>query len=194
VCCKVNVFTRAIDGAKHYFVFAKHYLPERTIDETHVNKNAYTKWVNEGRIIATPGAEIDFDIVKEDVIEDSRRHMVNEIVYDPWRATQLAHQLMKEGATVIEMTQNVRNMGEAFDELTSAIKAKRLHHDGDPVLEWMASNVVAKTVTKGLVIPAKDSADAKIDGIVALVMALARAMLTPASEGVMGWFKSAVTA
>lgn len=178
VCDFVQLFTRQVDGAMHYYAFARHYIPEDTIEEARVNQLAYRKWVAAGRLIATEGAEINFDEIRADVGEYHSRFQVTEVVYDPWRATQLAHQLAKDGATVVEMGQTAKNMAGAFDELLSALKAGRFHHDGDPVLAWMAGNVVAKSVAKGVTVPSKEKPDSKIDGIVAIVMAIARAEST----------------
>ena len=198
ICAKAYVFTRIISGARHYYAFLRYYLPEETIAEADINKQSYQKWVIEGRLTATPGAEVDFDQVSADVqggdlcagIPDNQRFQIREIVYDPWRATQLAHQLTKAGASCVEMGQSARNMGEAFDELLTAIKAQRFHHDGDPVLEWMASNTIAKQVTKGLMVPSKEKPDEKIDGIVAVVMCIARAMVVDGeSAGIGEWLK-----
>lgn len=178
ICDFVQLFTRQIDGTTHYYAFARHYIPEDTIEEARVNQLAYRKWVAAGHLIATAGAEIDFDDIRADVGEYHSRFQVTEVVYDPWRATQLAHQLAKDGATVVEMGQTAKNMASAFDELLSALKAGRFHHDGDPVLAWMAGNVIAKSVTKGVTVPSKEKPDQKIDGIVAIVMAIARAEST----------------
>jgi phage terminase large subunit-like protein len=61
-------------------------------------------------------------------------------------------------------------------ELESAVKAGRLHHDGNPVLMWMISNVVAKIDAKDNIYPRKEKPENKIDGVVALIMAIGRAM------------------
>jgi phage terminase large subunit-like protein len=74
----------------------------------------------------------------------------------------------------VEMGQTAKNMAQAFDELLTALKAGRFHHDGNPVLEWMAGNTVAKSVAKGVTVPSKEKPDQKIDGIVALIMTIAR--------------------
>jgi phage terminase large subunit-like protein len=176
ICDFVQLFTKQINGALHYYAFARHYIPEDTIEEARVNQLAYRKWVAQGHLIATEGAEIDFDEIRADVSEYRSRFQAKEVVYDPWRATQLAHQLAKDGATVVEMGQTAKNMAAAFDELLTALKAGRFHHDGDPVLAWMAGNVVAKSVAKGVTVPSKEKPDQKIDGIVAIVMAIARAV------------------
>lgn len=205
VCSFAQLFTKMLptpvegpDGRvttqmqRHYYAFTRNYLPEETIEETGPNQQSYRKWLAQLRLVATPGAEIDFDIVRDDVVAYSKQFAMQEVVYDPWRAAQLAQQLLKEGATMIEMPQNARHMGAAFDEFTTAIKSGRFHHDGDPVLEWMASNVVAKTVIKGLTVPAKEKPMQKIDGIVAIIMAIGRAMVAEPAGGIDGWLRSPV--
>lgn len=177
ICSYVKLFWKKIDDVTHYYCFARHYLPEDTIAEATTNGQAYRKWLAMGRLLETEGAEIDFDRLREDVKADAKMFQCREVVYDPWRATQLAHQLAKDGATVVEIGQTAKNMGNAFDELLAALKAGRFHHDGDPVLEWMASNVIARQAIKGVVVPGKDKPEQKIDGIVALVMAIGRVML-----------------
>lgn len=176
ICAFMQLFRRRITEQWHYYIFGKFYLPEATIAETKVNQQAYRKWVAQGFLTATEGAEIDFDRVGTDVEELAKQFQVLEIPYDPWRATQLAHQLQKKGAVVVEVGQTAKNMGEAFDELGAALKGGRFHHDGNPVLEWMASNTKAVPVTKGLTVPGKDKnkQEQKIDGIVATVMGMGR--------------------
>ena len=193
ICCYAKIFTKWIGTDLHYYAFLRHYLPERTIEEATANQSSYRKWVAQGHLTPTPGAEIDFDIIRDDVKQDSVRFQCNEVVYDPWRATQLAHQLMNDGATVVEMGQTAKNMGAAFDELNSAIKSGRFHHDGDPVLEWMASNVIAKPVTKGLMMPSKQKNEQKIDGIVAVLMGISRAMAESQTGNFADWMNDPVT-
>jgi phage terminase large subunit-like protein len=83
---------------------------------------------------------------------------------------------------VVEIGQTAKHMASAFDELLSSLKAGRFHHDGDPVLAWMAGNVVAKSAAKGATMPSKEKPDQKIDGIVAICMALARVTAAEAEE------------
>lgn len=185
VCARVDVFGAEEDGLLHYFVFPTFYLPEDTIAEASTNAGAYRKWVAAGHLVATEGAEIDFEQILRDALAQKSRATIREVVYDPWRATHLAHRLTAAGATCVEFPQAAGHMAQGFDELNAALAAGRLHHDGNPVLEWMASNVLAKSVTKGLVVPSKEpnKPDAKIDGIVALCMAISRWMAaTPAAK------------
>lgn len=178
VCAFVQVFTKRLNDETHYYAFGRYYLPEDTIEQAKANQGAYRKWVVQKHLIATIGAEIDFDQIKADVLALKSQHQVKEIVYDAWRATQLAHQLAADGATCVEFPQHRHHMAAAFDELNAALAAGRFHHDGNPVLAWMAANVHARDIGKGMVIPTKDRSDSpqKIDGIVALCMAISRAI------------------
>jgi phage terminase large subunit-like protein len=177
ICAFVQLFKRQLNGVDHYYAFGRYYLPEDTIEEAKTNQALYRKWVIQGHLIATDGAEIDFDVIREDVKQLSSRFHVNEVAYDPWRATQLAHQLAKDGATVVEFRQTVQNMSPAMKELMAAVKSGRFHHDGNPALTWMVSNVVAKEDAKENIYPRKDRPEQKIDGPVALMMGVGRAMV-----------------
>ena len=177
ICAFVQVFKRNLMGVDHYYAFGRYYVPEDTIEEAKTNQALYRKWVIQGHLFATEGAEIDFDVIREDVREFSKHHAVQEVAYDPWRATQLAHQLTKDGATAVEFRQTVQNMSPAMKEVESAVKSGRFHHDGNPVLAWMFSNVTAKEDAKENIFPRKEKPDQKIDGPVAVIMAVGRAMV-----------------
>jgi phage terminase large subunit-like protein len=176
ICVYMRLFKRQMNGQDHYYAFGRYYLPEDAIEENKTNQALYRKWVIQGHLIATEGAEIDFDIIREDVRADSSRFRIVEAVYDPWRATQLAHQLAKDGATVVEYRQTVQNMTGGMKEVMAAVKSCRFHHDGNPVLAWMMSNVVAKEDAKENIYPRKDKPEQKIDGPVAIIMGVGRAM------------------
>lgn len=177
ICAFVQLFRRQIGGQDHYYAFGRYYLPEDTIEETKTNQAVYLKWIAQGHLIATEGAEIDFDLIREEVRDMSKRFDVREVVYDPWRATQLAHQLAKDGATVVEYRQTVQNMSPAMKEIGAAVKSGRFHHDGNPVLTWMMANVVAKEDAKENIYPRKEKPENKIDGPVAIIMGAGRAMV-----------------
>lgn len=177
ICSHVKLFKRVIDGKDFYYCFGRHYLPENTINATDNNKNrdAYQTWVNLGALTATDGDEIDFNHVRDEVLEQAKDYPPVEIAYDQWRATQLAQQLEEEGASTVEVKQGYA-LSPAMRELEAAIQAGRFFHDGNPVMKWMASNVVTREL-KGSLCPMKESNDRKIDGMVALLMAISRAMV-----------------
>ena len=105
-----------------------------------------------------------------------RDFQVREVIYDPWQATQMAQRLTAQGATTVEFRNTVPNFSDPMKEIEAAAKGGRLHHNGDPVLAWMVSNVTAKEDAKENIFPRKDVPENKIDGLVALIMAVARAM------------------
>src|SRR5690606_37772732 len=100
---------------------------------------------------------------------------------DPHGAANLSHQLDDEGLTPITIQQNYTNMSDPMKELEAVILSGRFHHDGNPRLTWCVGNVVGKYVpgSDDIVRPTKQHADYKIDGAVALIMAIGRAMVPP---------------
>ena len=170
----VELYKRDLDGATHWYVFGRYYLPEAAVEEPGPNHAVYRKWVIDGRLVATDGATVDYEAIKADVIAAAKRANPAEVVYDPYNATHLAQRLMDEGLKLVEYPQTPPAMAVPCDELVSALKDARLHHDGDPVLAWMAANCVGRFTRKGLLVPMKEKPHQKIDGVVALIMALGR--------------------
>jgi phage terminase large subunit-like protein len=177
ICAFTQLFKRQMNGVDHYYAFGKYYLPEDTIEESKVNQALYRKWVIQGYLTATDGAEIDYDVIREEVKAMSKRFNVREVAYDPWGATQLAHQMADDGATVVEFAMTTKNFSPAMKEILAAVKAGRFHHDGNPVLAWMVANVVAKEDANENIFPRKEKPEQKIDGAVSTIMGVARAMV-----------------
>ena len=178
VCAFAKIFTRKIGVHDHYYAFVSYYLPENTIENDDKNAHIYRKWVNQGHITPIEGYEIDFDVIKDDVVASMSRFQVSEVAYDPWRASHLAHQLMNEGAEAVEYRQTVQLMSAPMKELEAAVVSGRFHHDGNPVTTWMISNVTAKVDAKDNIFPRKEKPHQKIDGAVSLIMGIGRAMAT----------------
>lgn len=161
------------DGKEHYYLFAHHYLPRQTIER---GENAhYRGWHAAGRIIDAGDASIDQSRIYADIMAIAERHRVQALYYDPAYASQLILRLENDGLPCVVMRPSVVNFSDPMKHLESLVLDRRLHHDGDPVLAWMASNVVARRDDKGNVYPIKQSEREKIDGIVAAIMALAGA-------------------
>lgn len=184
ICCTMRLFRREIAGQLHYYVFPKFYLPEETIRNTKekANQNAYQRWVASGHLMEMPGYEIDFSLIHEEGKADSEGFAIKEVVYDPWRATQMAQQFEADGAVTVEYRNTAQNMTMAMKEMEAAVMAGRFHHPDDPVLNWMASNTVNKIDKKENYFPDKESNENKIDGIVAAIMGIGRAMYEPESD------------
>lgn len=174
IAAKVSVFIREIDGNKHYYCFSQYYLPKETIDRG--ENSQYQGWESLGLLTSTEGAVIDFDVIEQDILSDCSKFEVREVPYDPFQATQLASRMISEGVPMVEMRAIVRNFSEPMKQIEALVLQKRLHHNGDPVMTWMMSNVVCHVDAKDNIYPRKERAENKIDGVVALIMAIGRTM------------------
>ena len=139
----------------------------------------YDLWAAQGFIEATPGNVVDYGAIEQRILADSALFQVKEIAYDPWNATHIALRLQEEGAAMVEFRQGFRSMAAPTRELEKLIVSRKLAHGGNPVTRWMAANVAVAQDPAGNLKPAKDKSTERIDGIVALIMAIGRAMLPP---------------
>ena len=155
-----------------YIHFSKHYLPETAAESEH-----YMGWMRDGWLTVTDGEIIDFNEIKDDILELSSFFEIAELAYDPFQATMLITELMEEGVPVVEMRPTVLNFSEPMKEIDSLIRSDRIKHNGNPVFTWMLSNVTGKLDKKDNVYPNKERPENKIDGPVALMMALGRSMV-----------------
>jgi phage terminase large subunit-like protein len=171
VAAKTYTFSHP-DQPGHVWVFGRYYLPQLAID---TSKNSqYAGWVREQRITVTPGSVTDYDQIEVELLDDRQRYNVREVPYDPYQATQLATHMLKARVPMVEVRQIVGNMSEPMKKWESLVLEGKLHHDGDPVLGWMVSNVVAHIDKKDNIYPNKELPENKIDGVVAGIMALGR--------------------
>ncbi|CAM8633554.1 COG4626 Phage terminase-like protein, large subunit [Burkholderiales bacterium] len=166
-----------------FVVFGKYYLPEDTVSSS--ANSQYSGWMRTGRLTVTPGNVIDFSWIEADLIDFASRFEIQSVAFDPFQATQLSTRMMAEGLPMIEVRPTVLNFSEPMKTLEALVLQRKLAHDGDPVLGWMASNVVAHLDAKDNIYPRKERAENKIDGIVALIMALSRA-IKPGDSVVLG--------
>ena len=116
-------------------------------------------------------------VIEQRILADSALFQVREIAYDPWNATHIALRLQDRGPRMVEFRQGFRSMAAPTRELEKLIIAGQLAHGGNPVTRWMASNVAVAQDPAGNLKPAKDKSTERIDGIVALIMAIGRAMV-----------------
>ena len=175
ICAKVRVFNRDIDGKTHYYVFGDYYLPEAAVSDG--RNSQYSGWVRNNYLIETSGNVTDYEVIADGLRDDAARFNIIEVGFDPWNATHLASILQDEGLEMIEMRQGARTLSEPMKHLQALILEGRLHHDGNPALTWMVSNTLAKRDENDNIRPIKERDENKIDGVVALIMALGRAMV-----------------
>jgi len=175
IAAMVLLFPREQDGATHYHAYGRYYLPEDRIADG--RNPLYQGWHIDGLLTATDGAVIDHQQIGDDLLDAAHAYEIAEVPFDPWNAAMFATQMMGKGLPMVEMRQTVGNLSEPMKQLEALVLSGRFHHTGDPVLTWMVSNVVAKEDAKGNIFPRKEREEAKIDGVVATLNALGRAML-----------------
>lgn len=135
----------------------------------------YVSWIRQGLIEATPGEVVDYDVIRRRIQDLSERYHVQEIALDRWNATQLATQLSGDGFEMVAFGQGYASMNAPTKKLEELVLARKLAHGGHPVLRWMAGNVSLETDAADNWKPSKKKSTDRIDGIVALIMALDRA-------------------
>lgn len=155
---------------EHYYLFPYFWLPEAAAEG---EENAhYAGWAAEGYINLTPGNVTDHNAVQAQARALASAHQLRTLGYDPWQAHKFATELADEGMAVSEYRMTVQNMSEPMKELHALIISGKLTHNGNPVMSWMMSNVVAHTDAKENIFPRKENPKNKIDGPVAAIMAL----------------------
>ncbi|MFK3944186.1 terminase TerL endonuclease subunit, partial [Pseudomonas monteilii] len=174
----------------YYSVAPAFWVPEDTANDVDNKRmtERFQAWVNTGHLHTTPGAEVDYREILEDTKEANHLAPITESPIDPHGATGLSHDLDDEGFNPITITQNYTNMSDAMKELEAAIEAGRFHHDGNPIMTWCISNVIGKFLpgNDDVVRPIKQGDDNKIDGAVALIMAIGsvlRLAQAPSNDG-----------
>jgi phage terminase large subunit-like protein len=167
------------DGGR-YARFGRYYLPDETVQQP--ENEHYRAWSRAGLLTVTDGNIIDFGRILDDLEQMATQFQVEALAYDPFQATMLVTELMTAGLPCVEVKPTVLNLSEPMKQIDALIRARLLEHDGDPVMAWMMSNVVAKLDAKDNVYPRKDRPEKKIDGFVALCMAMNRAMVAEAAE------------
>lgn len=161
------------DGS--YKVVPRFWIPEDSVHER-VSKDRvpYDVWIRDGLVEATPGNVIDYDYILHQIGQDYADYDLRKIMFDRWGSTKIVNELMEIGGEdwVVQFGQGFVSMNAPMKELERLILARRLAHGGNPVLTWMAHNLVARQDPAGNIKPDKEKSREKIDGMVALIMAL----------------------
>lgn len=164
------------------------WLPEDTVAErSKRDRVPYDLWAREGLVIVTPGNVVDYDQVRRDIINMHEQTPFRELAYDPWNLTQLATQLQGDGLSVVPFRQGFASMSPAAKELEKRLLGKSFAHGNNPVLKWMAANTAVEQDPAGNIKPSKRKSTERIDGIVALTMAIGRAMVANNSNAMPGF-------
>lgn len=170
----VLVFPPRTEDEK-YIVLPFFWLPEETLElrcrRDHV---LYDVWERQGYINTTEGNVIHYGFIEQFIMDLGTHYHIKEIAYDRWNATQMVQNLEDEGFTMVPFGQGFKDMSPPSKELYKLLMEGNIIHGGNPVLKWMAQNVVMRQDPAGNIKPDKERSVEKIDGIVALIMGLDR--------------------
>lgn len=132
----------------------------------------YDRWANEGLITATDGNVIDYAFIRDSIHRDAERFRIRKIAFDRWNSTHLVQELQSDGFEMVGFGQGYASMAAPVRELEKLIRGDELAHGGHPVLRWMMSNIAPSVDPAGNTKFDKGRSGDKIDGAVAMVMAL----------------------
>ena len=180
---KVDIASMAIvfEREGKAIAFVRHFLPEDTVFSA--ANSQYQGWMNSGRLLATPGNVTDFSMIEAELLDWTTRFEVKAVAFDPFQATQFSTRMLAEGLPMIEVRPTVLNFSEPMKQLEALVLQGKFAFDNDPVLTWMVSNVVCHRDAKDNIYPRKERPENKIDGVIAVLMALNRLLLDSGNSG-----------
>ena len=172
----ITAFVPLHEGDK-YIVVPHFWLPRETLDlrvrRDHV---PYDVWERQGLFHVTEGNVVDYNFVRKTINDLNKEFNIKEIGVDRWNATQLITDLEGDGFTMVPIGMGFKDMSPGMKELYKLLLEGKIIHGGNPVLRWMAGNVVAEIDAAENIKPSKKKSTEKIDGIVAWIMGLDRAI------------------
>lgn len=163
-----------IPDGNGFQTFYEFFAPEAAAEENVKYRNL-RDWIT-----FTPGNATDYSFIEQRIRELAGFLEVREIAFDPWQAQYLMQRMLAEGMPVVEFPHQVRTFSDPMKEIEALILDGRLYHN-NPVMDWMMGNVVTKADAKENIYPTKSKKDdekCKIDGVVALIMAMGRYLAT----------------
>ena len=168
-----------------YIALPFFWLPEETLSlrvrRDHV---PYDQWARRGFIQTTEGNVVHYGFIERFICELGERYDIREIAHDRWNATMMVQTLEDDGFTMVPFGQGFKDMSPPTKELMRLVLEHRLCHGGHPVLRWNMDNAFVRTDPAGNLKLDKEKSTEKVDGAVALVMALDRAMKNQGDDSV----------
>jgi phage terminase large subunit-like protein len=160
-----------------YTVLPFFWLPEETLPlrvrRDHV---MYDVWERQHHLITTEGNVVHYGFIQKYINELAEKYDIREIAYDRWNASMMVQNLQDDGFTMVPFGQGFKDMSPPTKELMRLVLEHKINHGGHPVLRWNMDNAFVRTDPAGNIKLDKEKSTEKVDGAVALVMALDRAM------------------
>jgi phage terminase large subunit-like protein len=165
------------DEAGGFDLACKFWIPEENAElRERRDRVPYQTWARQGWITPTPGNVVDYAFVRKAIKQVGRDYQLRKLLCDPWNATQLAIQLKEEDGLPIEtIRQGFLSLNSPTKELERLVLSGKLRHGNNPVLNWMADNAMVVKDAAGNLKLSKEKSVERIDGMAALVNAIAAA-------------------
>ena len=165
------------DEDDKYIILPYFWIPEDNM-QTRVARDhvPYDVWERQGYLETTEGNVIHYGYIEKFIENLGERFNIREIAFDRWGAVQMTQNLEGMGFTVVPFGQGFKDMSPPTKELMKLVLEERIAHGGHPVLRWMMDNIYIRTDPAGNIKPDKEKSTEKIDGAVATIMALDRAI------------------
>lgn len=175
----VLIFPPMNEGDK-YIILPFFWLPEDSL-EIRVRRDhvPYDLWERQGFLQTTDGNVVHYGFVESFILGLADKYRIKEIAFDPWNATQISQRLGDEGLTMVQFRQGMRSLSPPTKELMRLTLSEELAHAGHPVLRWCMDNVHVFSDNNENIRPDKKISTERIDGAVATIMALSRAVCQP---------------
>ncbi len=172
------------DETEKYIVLPYFWIPEENMGQRVLRDHVpYDIWERQGVLKATEGNVIHYGFIEKFIDELGKKYNIKGICFDRWGAVQMSQNLEVLGFEVIAFGQGFKDMSPPTKELMKLVLEKRIAHGGHPVLRWMMDNIFIRTDPAGNIKPDKEKSTEKIDGAVALIMALDRAIRMGNDDG-----------
>ncbi len=181
----LTAFVLVFRKDEKYFIREWFWMPEEAAKERRRKEPFWGPWLDQGLIEMTPGSVTDYGFIENQIAQCSHAFDLKEIAFDPWNATQTATRLKEEhGIEMVEFRQGFASMNEPSKEFEKLIASRNLIQGGNPLMRWMIGNVAVKEDPAGNIKPVKPESKTgkKIDGVVASIMGLGRAMLSDSGD------------
>ncbi|MCU9198553.1 terminase large subunit [Pseudomonas aeruginosa] len=178
----VAALVMLFEKAGQFYCTPRFYAPEAAAEEN----EKYQNFALEGHLVLTPGSMTDYAFIEADILDLAKQIDLQDSAFDDWQANYLITRLSNTSIPVVDFNQTVKNMSDPMKEVEARVIARTLWHDGNPVMTWMMGNVAAKIDAKENIYPRKENdndPNCKIDGPVALIMAMGRALVAGVDDG-----------
>ena len=172
------------DDTEKFVILPYFWIPEENMAQRVRRDHVpYDVWAKQGMLMTTEGNVIHYGFIEDFIDGLGKKFHIKEIAFDRWGAVQMVQNLEGLGFTVIPFGQGFKDMSPPSKELMKLTLEQRIAHGGHPVLRWMMDNIFVRTDPAGNIKPDKEKSTEKIDGAVATVMALDRAIRNGGSSG-----------